>query len=319
MKDMRILDNEKEESEVVLEVKNLSVLIKDRFLVKNASFSINKGECWGFIGEDKSGKTSLLKAISGSLPIIPGQAFIFGKDIYDNKKVLTNVSTCFDPPVFFKYQSVYENMRYLTSLRGKLDKEKIIQVLNKFDLTHRLNTKVLLLPYFEKKLMSLALAFMYEPKLLLIDEPFNNIPEDKTKIVKEAIEEIRAKGTTVLMTSRKIENLDGECEKFVFMENREILKIMTAEECESMIELKTYAYVKVKYPHYVGTLIRDNFNLRVKLLDSRVLFDADEDTVAQIVYFLSSNKIAVYRAGYLNRKAEKIFAELTPYYKEEQA
>ena len=157
-------------SEKILEVNNLSVLIKDRILVKNIYLTLKEGECFGIVGEDKSGKTSLLKAVSGTLPISPGQVLFLGEDIYTNKKILTNVSTCFDPPVFFKYQSVFENLKYFATLNDNITKENIKETLKKFGLEEKSKTKVLHLSYFEKKLMSLAIGFLTKPKLLLLDE-----------------------------------------------------------------------------------------------------------------------------------------------------
>ena len=136
--------------ENVIEAKNLSVIIKDRFLVKNVYLTLKNGECVGILGEDKSGKTSLIKAISGSLPIAPGQAFILGEDIYYNKKVLTKVSTCFDPPMFFKYQTVMDNMKYISSLSENNSKEKIIQTLKMFGIEKIKKTRIMFLPYYQK-------------------------------------------------------------------------------------------------------------------------------------------------------------------------
>lgn len=303
---------------VVLEVKNLSVLIKDRFLVKNANFTLKEGECWGIIGQDKSGKTSLIKAISGTLPINPGQVFMLGKDIYYDKKILTKVSTCFDPPVFFKYQTVYENLKYMCMLNDNDSKVRIYRILNKFGLVQKMKTRVIFLSYYEKKLMSIALGLITKPKILLLDEPYKNLPEDSLKIVKEAITKVQAQGTTVVITSENIESIEDLCDNFIFMENRAIKSFMTKEECKKLLAGTTYAYVKVKYPHFVGKLIMDNFNLNVKLLDRRVLFEADETTSAQIVRFITKHNLAIYKAGYINKKADIIFANLTPYFKEEQ-
>jgi len=305
------------EENIVLEVKNLSVIIKERFLVKNAYFTMRKGECWGVLGEDKSGKTSLIKAVSGSLPINAGQVFVLGKDIFYDKKVLSKVSTCFEPPVFFKYQTVYDNMKYISTLNENCSKEKIIKTLNRFGIAHKMNTRVLFLPHYEKKLMSLALGFLTEPEILLLDEPFKNLPEEALKQVKKAIKEVRAKGTSVIITTRNFETIENECDKYVLMEEREIKKILTSEDCSNLSSMKTYSFIKVKYPHYAGKLIIKNFDIEVKILDRRVLFEANEDLTAQIVRFIAKNNIAIYNAGYLNRKSEKIFAELTPYYKEE--
>lgn len=302
----------------LLEVKNLSVLIKDRFLVKNAFFSVDEGECWGIIGENKSGKTSLIKAISGSLPINPGQVFIEGKDIFSDKKVLTKVSTCFDPPMFFKYQTVLDNLTYISRLSEANNKENIIKVLSRFNLAHKMHTRVMFLTYFEKKLMSLALGFLTRPKLLLLDEPFKNLPPENLAIVKKAIRQIRSNGTTVLLTSTNLENIEDECDRFLFMENRAIKKTLTREEVEEINNTPVYAFIKVKYPHYVGKLLMDNYGMHVKILDSRVLFEADESKTAEIVQDLASKKISIYKAGYLSKKAEKVFASLTPFFKEEQ-
>ena len=306
-------------SENLLEVKNMSVLIKDRFLVKNAFFTIKKGECWAIIGEDKSGKTSLIKAISGSLPISAGQVFLDGHDIFYDKKVLTSVSTCFDPPIFFKYQTVMQNMQYISMLSEANNKEEIIKALNKFNLAHKMNTKVKKLTYFEKKMMGLALGFLTKPKLLLLDEPFKNLPPENLKIVKDAIQKIRENGTSIIITSTNLESLETDCDKFLFMENRSIKKVLSREDVEKIMEGPSYAFVKVKYPHYVGKLLMENFDVDVKILDMRVLFEGDENLTAKIVQFLCEKKLSVYRAGFLSKKAENVFANLTPFFKAEPA
>ena len=275
--------------EKVIEAKNLSVIIKDRFLVKNVYLSLKKGECVGVLGEDKSGKTSLIKAISGSLPIAP-----------------------------FKYQTVLDNIQYISSLSENKSKKKIKDMLKKFGIEKQMDTRVMFLPYYQKKLMALALAFLTEPEILLLVEPFKNLPAEYLKIVKDAIKSARAKGTTVIITAQNIEQLENECSRFVFMEDRGIKSILNKEDVEDITEEISYAFIKVKYPHYVGKLLMDNFDIKVKLLDKRVLFEASEDEVAKMVKFITRQSLSIYAAGYLTRKTEKILAELTPYFKEEK-
>ncbi len=306
------------ETQFFLETRNLSVLIKERFLVKNVSLTIEKGSCYGLIGEQKSGKTSLIKAISGSLPISPGQVFIDGKDIYTNKKILRRVSTCFDPPVFFKYQTVFENIKYLSMLSESYDKVKIMRVLNKFHLVKKARTRVKNLSYYERKLMGLAIGLVTNPELLLIDEPFKNMPQKHLKLVKDTLAKFRQEGKTIIITSENIEDIEQICDKFILYENRQIKEIIENKNLIKFTDDTTFAFIKVKYPHYIGKLIKEEFNLHVKILDKRILFEADEDKVAEIVFFITKKKLSVYSAGFLNRKAEKIFAKLTPFFKEEK-
>lgn len=307
------------QSDVVVRAENLSVLIKERFLVKNATFTIKKGETWAVIGQDKSGKTSLIKAISGSLPIGVGQAFVGDVDIFLDKTPLQSVSTCFDPPVFFKYQTVLQNMRFLGGLSESNNRESILAVLKSFGLENLAHKRVKSLTYSQKKLMGLALGFLTKPQILLLDEPFKNLPKQSLKVVKNAINAIKKQGTTVVITSTNLQHLDEFCDHFIFMQDREIVRIATAEELPELARQSNFAFVKVNYPHYAGTLIMENFSLPVKLLDKRVLFDADEQTTAQILHFLGQKRVSVYRAGFINKKSEQIFANLAPYFKAENA
>ena len=190
-------------------------------------------------------------------------------------------------------------------------------MLNKFNLAHKIKDKVKTLSFYEKKLMALALAFLTEPKLLILDEPFKGLPDEKIVEIKTYIKEIQAKGTAIIISTRSIEKLKDMSNLFMFMEKRAITKVLTYTQCETLSD-KTYAFIAVKYPHYCGKAIMDNFQLKVKLLDNKVLFEADEDTTAEIVRYFSKNNIAIYKAGYLSKQSEKIFGNLAPYYKEEE-
>ncbi len=302
----------------LLSVNNVSVLIKDRFLVKNVSFSLPQGECYGVVGEDKSGKTSLLKVISGSLPISQGQIFIDGQDVTSTPVAFTKTRVCLDPPVFFKFQTVLNNLQYLSLLNGHKDKKEILAVLKKFNLDHKAKSRVVFLSYYEKKLMALAFAFLTNPKILLLDEPFKNLPQNQVKEVKTHIKELQENGSSVMISSQAIENLQENCSKIIFMEDRSIKKILTNDQCDKFLSEKEWAFVKVKYPNYAGQLLMKEQKLKVKIIGKKVLFDADETKTAEIVRFLTINKIELYSAGILKQKTEKIFASLTPFFKEEK-
>lgn len=305
------------ENEVILDVKNLTVLVNEGFLVKDVSFSMSKGECLGIVGEDKSGKTSLIKTLTGGLAISDGSVTLFGKDIVKEPKVLESVGLCLDPPVFFKYQTVMNNFEYLCSLSGKVDKQRILVALNKFNLAHKMKKHVFFLSYYERKLMTLALAYIKRPKLMIFDEPFKGLPLTSVQDMRDYIQELRDNGTDVIISSKDYSPIEDICSKFVFMENRKVKSVLTNKECRKYSTENTFAFIQVKYPHYCGKLVMENFGIDVKILGKRILFEADEDLTADIVRYFTKNRISVHKAGYLNKKSERIFANLTPYFKEE--
>ena len=166
--------------------------------------------------------------------------------------------------------------------------------------------------------MALALAFITEPTLLILDEPFKNLPDSSIKIIDRYLDELKSKGVTLILTSKTYDQIEDDCDNYLFMQDRKIVNILTAKECEEKTVVKSCAFIQVKYPHYCGKLVMENFNLKVKLLGQKVVFEANEDTTAEIVKFFTKAKLSVYNAGYLSRKSEKIFANLAPYFKEER-
>lgn len=302
--------------EKVLVVENLSVLMKDRFLVRDVSFSLNQGDTLGIIGEEKSGKSSLIKTIIGTLPISDGKIYVYGNDIQEYPEILHQVGLCLDPPVFFKFQSIFDNIVYLCSLAGKVDKQKIVEVLNKFHLAEKMHKKVWKLSFYEKKCMALALAFINEPRLLILDEPFKSLPVQSVQRLRHYIEELKEKNTTIVMTAKKYDSLEDQCDYYMFMSQRKVVNLLPRKQCEKFSTSKTYAFIEVKYPHYCGKMIAQEFGYRVKIMNKRVLFEADEDATAEIVKYFTNNNLSVYSAGYISSKSERIFASLTPYFKE---
>lgn len=301
--------------ETILDIENLSVIIKERYLVKNVSLSVDEGEAIALVGGDGSGKTSLLKTITHSLPITEGNIFVCGRNVTE-KESYSNVGISLDPPVFFKFQTVFNNLAYLTKISGNFDKIGILDALKAVGLERRAKVLVLFLSYAEKKLMSLALAFLAKPKLLLLDEPFKSLSKKQCEIVKSQIKKLQEQGTAVVISTCTLEDVSDICSKYYFMENRQITKTVENTDVVEYLTDKEMAFVEVKYPHYVGKMIIENFNLHVKLLGNKVVFDTDEDTLAKIVVELSGSKITVFKAGYLNSYAEKVLASLTPYFKE---
>lgn len=301
--------------ETILDIENLSVIIKERYLVKNVSLTVDEGEAIALVGGDGSGKTSLLKTITHSLPITEGNIFVCGRNVTE-KESYSNVGISLDPPVFFKFQTVFNNLAYLTKISGNFDKIGILDALKAVGLERRAKVLVLFLSYAEKKLMSLALAFLAKPKLLLLDEPFKSLSKKQCEIVKSQIKKLQEQGTAVVISTRTLEDVSDICSKYYFMENRQITKTVENTDVVEYLTDKEMAFVEVKYPHYVGKMIIESFNLHVKLLGNKVVFDTDEDTLAKIVVELSGSKITVFKAGYLNSYAEKVLASLTPYFKE---
>lgn len=307
------------ENKEILKVDNVTTLIKEKFLVKNVSFSLHAGEIIGIIGEDKSGKSSLLKVITEALPVTEGNIYLDGKSVIKNKKLQRSIDICLDPPMFFKFQTIQDNMQYISSLNDEFKSKDIDEMLTKFNLMDKKKVPVRKLNFFEKKRMALALAFIRPAKVIILDEPFKSLDDQFKKQVKMYIKELSKKGSGFLLTGRDVEELQDICHTFIFLENKQIVKIMTNTELKNFQDDIIYTFIKTKTPNYAGKLVKEKFNEEVKILNNRVLLsNVDEEKTAEIVKFLTQNKIEILSAGTISTKAEQIFASLTPLFKEDE-
>ena len=147
----------------ILEVKNLSVKLDGKEIIKNINFSLNEGEILLVIGPNGGGKTTLLKAI---LKIIPYDGEICIKNNYKIGYLPQNIDNISKIPIV-----VFEMFKFFTDTK----KEKIYEVLEFFNLTHYKNELFKNLSGGLKQRVLIALSILTNSKILLLDEPTNNL------------------------------------------------------------------------------------------------------------------------------------------------
>ncbi|MFZ8846892.1 MAG: metal ABC transporter ATP-binding protein [Candidatus Hydrothermia bacterium] len=147
----------------ILEVKNLSVKLDGKEIIKNINFSLNEGEILLVIGPNGGGKTTLLKAI---LKIIPYDGEVIIKNNYKIGYLPQNIDNISKIPIV-----VFEMFKFFTDAK----KEKIYEVLEFFNLTHYKNELFKNLSGGLKQRVLIALSILTNSKILLLDEPTNNL------------------------------------------------------------------------------------------------------------------------------------------------
>lgn len=299
------------EDKVVLSVENLSTLVKKKFLLNHISFSLHEGEILGIIGGKGSGKTSLIKAISNALPVSEGDIYLDGISLVKNKKLQSKINLCLDPPMFFKFQSVKNNLKFMSSLKNNYNKQKMLSSLEQFEMKKRKNSKVIRLNFYEKKKMAIALTFITDASVYILDEPFKGLDEQFSLNLKKFLRQLAKKGGSVILTSESADTLTDVCDTFIFLNDRTVETVMTNENVVNFVDDELYTFIETPYPNYAGKLLRDEKGLEVKLLDNKVLLqNISEEECANLITFLTEKKIEIKNAGTLTDKTEQIFASL---------
>jgi len=215
----------------LLEVKNLSVTYGSNTVVKKASFNLKKGEIIVILGASGDGKTTILKSISGLLPLQSGEIIFDGEKVKDasNKLVpghsrikLVNQDFALD-----KYHTVEENIRMRLLQFDEAYRNLRVDTLIKLtQLTKYRNVKSIDLSGGQQQRLAIARALADEPDLLLLDEPFNQLDfQNKQKIERHIRTYARKNGISViLVTHNGVEAMEW-ADKIIFIRNGKIKRI----------------------------------------------------------------------------------------------
>lgn len=212
----------------MIEFRNVQKVYEDQKLaIKDASFTIERGEFVFFSGKSGSGKSTLLKMISKEVEPTSGNILIFNKDI---KKVKTkilrrNIGVVFQSFNLLKNKTAYENVAYVLECLGKspfYTKRTTNEVLEKLGVMDCAKQYPHQLSGGQQQRVAIARAIANKPEILICDEPTNNLDSENTEIVLRHLNELNEMGITILMATHDETVITKLHKKIVFVDDGEV-------------------------------------------------------------------------------------------------
>jgi len=209
----------------IVSIKNVSLKIKNALILQHITLDFISGNIYGLVGRNGSGKTMLMKAICGFVPITEGKITVFGKEIGKKDQFAENMGFIIETPGFLPHYTAYQNLVFLSSINGSIDKKKISEILEQVGLKSAGQKKVGKFSLGMNQRLGLAQALIEDPDLLILDEPFNGLDNDGVKQIRSLLMDLRDKGKTIIMASHTQEDIDVLCDKVYRMDKGNVLEI----------------------------------------------------------------------------------------------
>ena len=213
-------------SGIAIEINNLYKQYRNTLAVKNINFKINKGAIIGLLGPNGCGKSTTIGMMLGLIKPTSGTVVINGQNIENNRTSLLEKMNFISPYAELpKKLTVEENLKVYGRLYGvKNLKDRIYNVMKKLNLTQFITRKTGELSSGQKNRVSLAKALINDPEILLLDEPTASLDPDVGDYIREIIEDFAAnKGTTILLASHNMNEVERLCDEVMMMKNGEII------------------------------------------------------------------------------------------------
>jgi len=199
--------------------------------VKDVSFNVLKGEIFGLLGPNGAGKTSTLSAIEGLLKPHSGSITVNGynsneKPLYARAALGVQLqSTSFQPELF-----VIEVLQLYAGLYGlKLNRQEILAILRNINLEDQAFKKFGELSGGQQQRISLVIATIHNPSLVLLDEPTTGLDPQSRRQLWERIEAIRERGHAVLLTTHSMEEAESVCDRIAIIDHGKVIAIDTPQ------------------------------------------------------------------------------------------
>ena len=216
--------------EKVLEVKDLTKIYSNGRGVKNISFEVIKGEIFGFLGPNGAGKTTVMKSIIGLNSIQSGNVKILGHDLKNEFEVaLKCVGAIIETADVYEYMSAYNNLKTVARFYSNIKESDIDDILVKVNLSQYKNEKVSKFSLGMKQRLSLAMALISNPELVILDEPTNGLDIEGTVEMRNMIIELaKEKNMTFFISSHLVHELELMCNKVAIIHNGQLINSGTS-------------------------------------------------------------------------------------------
>jgi ABC-2 type transport system ATP-binding protein len=203
--------------ETILTLKNLNKNYGSVHAVNNLSFEIKKGNVYGILGPNGSGKSTTLGIILNVVNKSSGEYSWFNGTIKTHD-ALKKVGAIIERPNFYPSMSAYENLRLVCKIKG-ISTEKIDEKLTIVNLIERKNSKFKTFSLGMKQRLAIASALLNDPEILILDEPTNGLDPQGIHEIRKIITEIATKGTTILLASHLLDEVEKVCTHVIVLRN----------------------------------------------------------------------------------------------------
>lgn len=196
--------------------------IKEDYVLKDINYTFKQGNIYGLIGKNGSGKTMLLKAMSGFLRPSNGKVIVNDQELYLKEEFPEDMGVMIGNCEYIKDMTGKDNLKYLASLLKKIDDDRINEVIDIVNLTDEKDKLVKKYSLGMKQKLGIAQAIMEYPKILLLDEPFNGIDNESVSKIKKYLCSIK-KDTIIIIATHYKEDIDNFCDSIIKLENGTII------------------------------------------------------------------------------------------------
>ena len=289
----------------ILKCINLKKQVKDKIIIENISFSVNKGDIVGLLGPNGSGKTTIIKLIVGLMNITEGDVYINGYDIKkDFINAINKVGVIVESPDLYMYLSGYDNLKLTANNYKNISKSRIDEVIKIVGLENRIKDKVSTYSLGMRQRLGIAEAIINKPNLLILDEPTNGLDIEGTIEMRNFLKLLSNQGIAILMSSHNLTEIDNLCNRIIAIKNGKLIADDRIEDFKKLSDKSTYIFSLDRTNNLEEILINIDFDI---LEENKIRVYVNKEAISKTMETLIQNDYKIYSVQEENLTSEEAF------------
>ncbi|XOQ42854.1 MAG: Fe(3+) ions import ATP-binding protein FbpC [Clostridium sp.] len=209
----------------IISVRNVSKKFENQYVLKNISVEFHKGNIYGLIGRNGSGKTMLLKTICGFVIPTQGEVYVRNKCVGYDVDFPDSLGFIIENPGFLPKDSGLKNLKYLASIRQQVGVDRIRECMELVGLDPSSRKPVGKYSLGMRQRLGIAQAIMEDPEILILDEPMNGLDNHGVDDIRALLLRLSKEGKTIILASHSAEDIDILCNHVYKMDAGSIQKV----------------------------------------------------------------------------------------------
>ncbi|MFF2015721.1 ABC transporter ATP-binding protein [Paenibacillus sp. NPDC058177] len=304
-----------EREDIVLQMNEVSKVIKGKAIVDKLSFQIRKGEIVGLLGPNGAGKTTTIRMMTGLIRMSEGDIEVQGHSIKKNfKSAIAHIGAIIENPEFYPYMTGLDNLRQYERMTDDVDDDRIDEVVQLVGLQEAMNKKVRSYSLGMRQRLGIAQALLQRPKLLILDEPTNGLDPAGIREMRDYMRTIaEVEGISILISSHMLSEVEQICHRAVVIQNGKLVTVteLGAENSVSEEVTLTFRVDAIEPAIAIAHGTEGIQVVRTDFIRDQLTVTMNNKNVPELVGALGAAGVGLYRIEENRQSLEEDFLKWT--------
>lgn len=299
-------------SETAMELIDVKKTIGKKEIIKGLSFTINKGEVFGFIGPNGAGKTTTIRMMVGLMKLSGGDVRILGNSINsDFKKAIGEVGAIVENPEMYPFMTGAQNLAHYGRMIPGVTKERVDEVIALVGLEKAIKEKAGRYSLGMRQRLGIAQALLHNPSVLILDEPTNGLDPAGIKEIRQYIRRLATEANVaVIISSHLLSEIELMCDRIGIIQNGELVATEYVNDATDSNQGLSQVELEVTPAEKAMEVLQSSHKIDAERTNDSLSFQLEKEKIPMIIQTLVKHGISVYQVGVSKATLEDKFFDL---------